>query len=199
MARLILLNGPPGAGKSTLATRYAADHPGTLCLDVDVLRTMVGGWAEDYAVTGVLVRPAALALIAAYLRESGDVVLPQLLARETELAKFERAATDEGAEFVHVLLDVAPATAVARFEDRPDAAHTGAVRDLVAAEGGAESVVAAYATALQDLPDAHHLDASGDIDTTYAALSAILDEDSVPRQERDALHVVGHREQVEGP
>jgi predicted kinase len=176
MTRLILLNGPPGVGKSTLAARYAGEHPGTLCLDIDVLRTMVGGWADDYARTGALVRPAALGLLTAYLRESGDVVLPQLIARESELAKFERAASDAGAGFVHVLLEVEPTTAVARFEDRSDSPHTGAVRNLVAADGGPDAVVTAYVAALENLPGAHRVDASGDIDTTYAALVAMLGE-----------------------
>ena len=48
MTRLILLNGPPGVGKSTLASRYAAQHPGALRCDIDVLRTMIGGWEDDY-------------------------------------------------------------------------------------------------------------------------------------------------------
>jgi predicted kinase len=173
--RLILLNGAPGAGKSTLAHLYVEHHPGTLCLDVDVLRTMVGGWADDYAGTGALVRPAALALIEAYLRESGDVMLPQLLARETEVAKFERAATNAGAELVHVLLDVEPDTAVARFDGRADAVHTRAVRELVAREGGAGHVVPTYLAALERLPDTRRLDARGEIGATYAALLAMLE------------------------
>ena len=74
MNRLILLNGPPGVGKSTVATRFAAEHPGTLRCDIDVLRTMIGGWEDDYERAGGLIRPAALGLIASYLRKSGDVV-----------------------------------------------------------------------------------------------------------------------------
>ncbi len=172
MTRLILLNGPPGAGKSTLAARYADEHPGTLCLDIDVLRTMVGGWADDYAGTGALVRPAALGLITAYLRESGDVVLPQLIARETELAKFERAATDAGAGFVHVLLEVEPAASVARY--RGPARCAALRRRPRPGRGGRrpEAVVTAYVAALENLPGGHRLDAAGDIETTYAALVA---------------------------
>ena len=46
------------------------------------------------------------------------------------MAKFERAATNAGAALVHVLLDVEPDTAVARFDGRADAVHTRAVREL---------------------------------------------------------------------
>ena len=33
MPRLIVLNGSPGIGKSTLARRYVEEHPLTLCLE----------------------------------------------------------------------------------------------------------------------------------------------------------------------
>ncbi|MCW2832638.1 MAG: hypothetical protein JWN68_591 [Nocardioides sp.] len=67
MARLIHLNGPPGIGKSTLARRYVADHPGVLNCDIDVLRTLIGGWEGDFGTAGALIRPSALAMIGAYL------------------------------------------------------------------------------------------------------------------------------------
>jgi hypothetical protein len=135
---------------------------------------MVGGWADDYAGTGMLVRPAAEGAITAYLRESGDVILPQLIAREAELTRFEGAATNADAAFVHVRIVVGPATAVARFDTRADEAHSRAVRELVAAEGGPGSVVTGYDQALDRLPGLR-LDGGGDLPTTYAALVAMLD------------------------
>lgn len=79
MSRLIHLNGPPGIGKSTLARRYVADHRGVLNCDVDVLRTLIGGWQSDFQAAGALIRPAALAMIRAYLDNGHDVVLPQMM------------------------------------------------------------------------------------------------------------------------
>jgi adenylate kinase family enzyme len=50
--RLIHLNGPPGIGKSTLARLYVGDHPGVLNLDIDLVRTLIGGWQDRFAETG---------------------------------------------------------------------------------------------------------------------------------------------------
>lgn len=49
MPRLIHLNGPPRVGKSTLARRYANEHPGVLALDLDVLAGLIGGRKEDFS------------------------------------------------------------------------------------------------------------------------------------------------------
>jgi predicted kinase len=46
MPRMILLNGPPSCGKSTLARRYAQEHPLSLNLDVDRIRDLIGGWQD---------------------------------------------------------------------------------------------------------------------------------------------------------
>jgi predicted kinase len=91
VSRLIHLNGPPGIGKSTLARRYVADHPGVLNCDIDVLRTLIGGWESDFGGAGTLIRPAALALIETYLANGHDVVLPQMLIDPSELARCHAA------------------------------------------------------------------------------------------------------------
>lgn len=179
MSRLILLNGPPGVGKSTLATRYAAEHPGTLCLDIDLLRTMVGGWEADYGGAGALIRPAALALTTGYLRESGDVILPQLLARESQLELFVLAGRSAGAEVTEVLLTADTETCVRRFEARETTTpHLRAALASVDLAGRTETLLA-YHRALTDLagrrPWTRVVDVgSDDADESYGRVLAVV-------------------------
>jgi len=178
MTRLLHLNGPPAIGKSTLARRFADEHPATLCCDIDVLRTLVGGWQEDFLGAGALVRPAALVLIEAYLRTGHDVVLPQLLVNLEELSRFEGCATRSGAVFVErVLMDDADAV-VARFHrrggnGRGDPWHDQ-VRAIVAESGGDEVLLGYHAgleRLLRERPRAVRLPSvDGDPDRTYRAL-----------------------------
>lgn len=49
-------------GKSTLAQRYADNHPGTLYLEVDALVGQVDGWREDFSSAFLAARTGGLAL-----------------------------------------------------------------------------------------------------------------------------------------
>jgi predicted kinase len=154
--RLIHLNGPPGIGKSTLARRYADEHPGVLNCDVDMLRTLIGGWRADFNAAGALIRPAALAMISAYLEHGRDVVFPQMLVDPGELARFEACAHDVGAQFVECMLMDTQAAAVERFHRRGQNGsespwHTH-VRTIVDELGGDELLAHSYA-GLQALLD----------------------------------------------
>ena len=100
--RLIHLNGPPGIGKSTIARRYAADHPGVLNLDVDRLRSFIGG--VGFLEAGEIVRPLGAALMTTHLAGGRDVVYPQLASDPAEVAGVERATRDGGGEYVGIVL-----------------------------------------------------------------------------------------------
>ncbi len=182
MSRLIHLNGPPGIGKSTLARRYAEAHPGVLNCDIDVLRTFIGGWESDFGGAGARIRPAALAMIRAYLADSGDVVVPQMLIDPTELARFEACATGAGAEYVERVLMDSPAATVARFQRRgaqePEDLWHDQVRTIVAASGGDDELTRCHA-ALERLvaerPKAVVIDSvEGQVEETYRALTRSL-------------------------
>jgi predicted kinase len=169
------LNGAPGVGKSTLAGLWAERHPGTLLLDVDVLRTWVSGWREEFGATGAAVRPAALALLSAYVANGGSVVLPQLLADPAELARFREAAEGAGGTWVEVVLEADDAAArfASRAVDRP---HLEAVHRLVADDPDHLDRYADRLRALADtIPGAVRLrTVDGDIEAAYAALVRVV-------------------------
>lgn len=183
VARLIHLNGPPGIGKSTLARRYVEEHPGVLNCDVDVLRTLIGGWQQDFGRAGALIRPAALAMIEAYLANGHDVVFPQMLVNPAELARFESAATNAGAELVErFLMETSATAAVARFGRRggsgADDEWHEQVRVIVAELGG-DAALADYYAGLEGLlserPNAVLITSvEGAIEDTYRELAASL-------------------------
>lgn len=171
MPRLIHLNGPTGVGKSTLAARYAADHPKTLNLDADEIVRLIGGWQDDFFGTVDLVRPLALAMAATHLSSGNDVVMPQLIARRGERDRFAQTARSAGAEYAEFVL-LAPAdVAVARFRER-DHHIDGAVRAL----GGAAMIrricdqFAGYVTPESVVIETGEADA----DQTYEVLVAAL-------------------------
>lgn len=172
MTRLIHLNGPPGIGKSTIARRYVADHPGVLNCDIDLLRTSIGGWDADFEMAGRLIRPAALALIEAYLANGHDVLMPQMIVKPDELARFEACAARAGAAFVErFLMDSAPAS-VDRFHRRGQTdPWNDLVRAVVARKGGDEALATFHAELLRlldDRPDAVAIaSVEGDVDLTY--------------------------------
>ncbi|MBE8521638.1 ATP-binding protein [Amycolatopsis sp. H6(2020)] len=102
--KLLLLNGPPASGKSTLARRYAEDHPPALALDVDRIRAMLGGWRESPGEAGLLARDIAVAAARTHLGAGHDVVVPQLVARPGFPERLEALASECGASFHEVVL-----------------------------------------------------------------------------------------------
>lgn len=149
MPLLLHLNGPSGVGKTTIARAYAATRDHALLLDIDVLRTQVTGWREDFAGTGDRVRTAALALIGAYLATGHDVVLPQLVVTPSELERFERAATDAGAAYVGVVLTLEPAALLARLHTREVTPLVDTINRLIEVRGGDDLVLRGRAQLLE--------------------------------------------------
>lgn len=144
--------------------------------------TLVGGWSKDFQTAGALIRPAALAMIEAYLDSGHDVVCPQMLVDPAELSRFESCAARADARFVERFLMDDVERAVARFNrrgetDLDDPWHAQ-VQAIVAADGG-DTALLGYYFALQRLlrqrPDAVVIQSrEGAVDATYQQLVASL-------------------------
>jgi predicted ABC-type ATPase len=106
VVRLIHLNGPPGIGKSTIATAFADRHPGVLNLDIDRVAAMIGGWGNSFSESFAAGRILAAAMARVHLASGHDVIMPQMMTHlnATELADFESAAAAAKAAYFQVLL-----------------------------------------------------------------------------------------------
>lgn len=120
MTRLIHLNGPPGVGKSTVASAFADRHPGVLNLDIDQVAALIGGYRDRFSDSfeaGVLL---AAAMARVHLTNGHDVIMPQMMTNVNagELAVFETAAAAANAEYRQILLTARVESAVDRCMER---------------------------------------------------------------------------------
>lgn len=116
--KLILINGNPGMGKSTLAERYANEHPLTLNLDVDRIWHMMSEWQTMLSESHRLKQKHSYALAASHLAEGYDVIVPDLMETVDRPETFERIAKLHGAIFREVVLVASVDDAIERCKAR---------------------------------------------------------------------------------
>ena len=75
-----------------------------LNLDIDRLVYLIGGWRDQLHRARSAARRLALTVAATHLRTGNDVVMPQLIARGSEIERFEAVAHDNDAEFREIVL-----------------------------------------------------------------------------------------------
>lgn len=180
MARLILLNGVPAAGKSTLARHWIARHPLALSLDLDVVRSLLGASLDDPTAAGTRARALGLAMAGDHLVAGHDVIVPQFLGRPEFVAQLAAIAARSGASFVEVLLEVDPAEAERRFAERSAAGADPAHADAAVLQAASGDTIAAQLrrvlAVVADRPSTLRVaSVPGDPDATLAALDAAID------------------------
>lgn len=176
MTRLVLINGAPGSGKSTIAQALAQDKAMTLALDIDGLKHSLGRWDEDPSASGLHARRLATALASEQLRAGFDLVIGQYLARTPFIEDLERMAARHGARFYEFVLDLDAATLAKRLAERagsPDRLEH-AVNNRLVGPDDATALVQALESLRQRRPHAQWVKAAGSLSSTLGIVRAAL-------------------------
>jgi predicted kinase len=127
---LVLLNGPPASGKSTVVRRLVDQRPLALDLDIDLVRGQLGGWLDDTTAAGLAARALAIAMARTHLTAGHDVFVPQFLAQAGFAEELAAVAAECGAEFLSIALvidrDTARSSFAARSHHPTESTHSDA-------------------------------------------------------------------------
>ena len=178
---LLLVNGPPGIGKSNIAARYIEDHPLTLLVEIDAIRSSLGQW-QVHEETKLIARRLAVALMEAHLRDGHDVIVPQFLGRTAFIAELDEVANRSDAELVEAMLSADRSAVTGRFTARRSAFrdagtfHPEAGLADVSVDAAIAGSMALLDAVRIERPDTRLVSAEAGVDETYAALLVALDD-----------------------
>ncbi len=173
---LVLINGAPGSGKSTIAHRVAQRRPMALALDIDGIKHNLGQWDADTNASGLQARSLALAVAQQHLLDGHDVIIGQYLARVGFIEELEELAARCSARFVEILLDLDPSVLRQRLAERrcnPDRPEH-AINNAFVAPTDAEQLIASLATVTKARPRVIMVNAAAPADRVTALVEEIV-------------------------
>jgi predicted kinase len=163
VTQLVLINGAPGSGKSTVAQLLAQNMCLALALNIDVIKHSLGQWETDATGAGLQARRLALAMADEHVSAGNDVIIGQYLAKPDFIEQLECLAQRRGADFIEFVLVLDDRTLLARLERRalqPDR-FEHEVNSRLVSPGDVPELVRSMERLLTQRPSAIPIDASG--------------------------------------
>jgi predicted kinase len=116
--KLVILNGPPGVGKSTIATRLHKNLPASVLIDVDELRRTIPNYRERREESLREAYKLTTKAITENLALGHDVIIDKAVSYSYTLDSFIEAGRNSGAQVYELLLIADKATVERRAADR---------------------------------------------------------------------------------
>jgi broad-specificity NMP kinase len=116
--KLIILNGPPGVGKSTIAARLHQEIPSSVLIDVDELRRTIPNYRERREESLLLSYQRTAEMIEKELRGGHDVIIDKAISYSGTLDTLIETGKKCGAEIYEFLLFADKATVRKRADAR---------------------------------------------------------------------------------
>ena len=116
--KLIILNGSPAAGKSTVAEKLHADLPLSLLADVDSWRKLVSGWREHREESLMHAYAFTVAAVDAYLQTGNSVIVDKAIRGEDVINALAEVGEKNGAEVFEFILTAQKEVIIKRAEKR---------------------------------------------------------------------------------
>ncbi|OGI19308.1 MAG: hypothetical protein A3J06_03595 [Candidatus Moranbacteria bacterium RIFCSPLOWO2_02_FULL_48_19] len=117
--KLIVLNGSPAAGKSTLAEKLHQDLPMSLLADVDSWRKLISGWRENREKSLKYAYTFTVAAVDAYLQTGNSVIVDKaILSDDSVIDTILSSGKKYGAEVFEFILTAKKDTIIKRAAQR---------------------------------------------------------------------------------
>jgi hypothetical protein len=177
---LIVVNGPPGVGKSTIARRLRDDRPLSLLVDFDELWPLIGDWqhndnSQNLAIAG------GLAMARVHLQAGYDVIAPQWAALGSFFETIDAIIGETSAVCHEIVLTGDPERMASQFRQRR-AERTLAGETDVSNNIADDRVDEVIARAIQELtalaaarPQTMVISADGGVEATYMRVREALE------------------------
>lgn len=102
--KLIIINGPCGAGKSTLSAKLHASMPLSFLLDIDAQRGFISHYREQREMSGKMILVISMAIIKSCLEAKCDVIVDKMIFDPAICDSYHEIAKTYGADVYEIIL-----------------------------------------------------------------------------------------------
>ena len=116
--KLIIINGPTGIGKSTVAKKIHDKLPLSFLLDIDAQRRYISDYRKNRKESSELSFVVSRAIVDEYLKSGHSVIIDKVIFKTTTISDFIELAKKHNAKVYEFILNLDKKTLINRAKER---------------------------------------------------------------------------------